>query len=142
MKYFLSTAMILLLFLTYACRDDEDREQFCDKGTWVCPIRYGSSPDDPLTISDLSISGDCLQIDFNASGCDGNSWEILLVDSSEVSDDTPPERNLRLSLDNQELCDAIVSKSLTFDISVLQVEGSDQVLLHLTNSGDSILYEY
>ena len=82
-----------------------------------------------------------MKINFSSSGCGGETWEIKLIDSEDIMESNPPQRNLRLSLKNEEVCLAIVTKELTFDISNLQV-GGNRVQLNITNSEETILYEY
>jgi len=68
-------------------------------------------------------------------------WFILKDELKIVLYSNPPQRNLRLSLKNQEMCDAYIGEKITFDVKNLQVNGN-KVLLNITNSGDQILYEY
>ncbi|MEM9142658.1 MAG: hypothetical protein AAGA86_06695 [Bacteroidota bacterium] len=126
-----------------SCSDDDDGTSMgnCDLGTVISESRFNDAPSDALTINTLSVEGDCLMINFSAGGCDGSSWEIVLIDSGAILESDPPQRNLRLSLNNEELCAAIVQRELTFDISNLRVEGN-QVRLNLVNSEDSVLYSY
>ena len=88
-----------------------------------------------------SINDNCLKINFSSGGCNGDTWELKLIDSEDILESYPPQRNLRLSLKNEELCEAYITKELTFDISNLQVDGN-KVQLNLTNSDKNILYEY
>jgi len=69
------------------------------------------------------------------------SWELKLIDSESILKFYPPQRNIRLSLKNEELCQAIITKEMSFDVTGLQVDGNT-VLLNSTNSDDQILYEY
>lgn len=103
--------------------------------------QYESAPNDVLTISSIEIINDSLKLNFSASGCGGDSWGLKLIDSGDIIESYPPQRSLRLSLKNDELCDAYFSKELIFCISNLKVDG-DQVLLNLINSDKSILYKY
>ncbi|MDC1539543.1 hypothetical protein N8480_02595 [Flavobacteriaceae bacterium] len=82
-----------------------------------------------------------MKINFSSSGCNGDTWELKLIDSEDILESNPPQRNLRLSLKNEELCEAYITKELTFDISNLQVDGN-KVQLNLTNSDKNILHEY
>ena len=102
---------------------------------------YQNSPDDELEVIDVQLEGDCLLITFSAGGCDGNSWKFKLIDSEEIMESNPPQRNLRLSLENEELCKAIVTKSIAYNVSSLRID-VDKIKLNITNSGDQILYEY
>lgn len=135
--------IILLLVISACCSDDDSPAPStnCDQVTMISSELFMTAPADPLFIHSMEIDDNCLQISFSASGCDGNSWETMLVDSEVIMESNPPQRNLRLSLKNLELCDAVISKTISFDISNLQVDG-DQVLLTIANSGDEILYSY
>ncbi len=88
----------------------------------------------------MTIDGDCLNIKFAASGCDGNTWFVKLIDSGSIAESHPCQRTLRLSLENKENCMAVISKEISFDIKDLRIIGNNKVIL---NIGDrSILYEY
>jgi len=134
----------IFLFSHFACDKEDGNDKNptnCERTTIISSELYASAPDDALTINSLEIDGDCLKINFSSSGCDGDSWEFKLIDSGNILESFPPQRNLRLSLKNNELCDAYFSRELTFDISNLRVDGK-QVKLNLTNSDKSILYKY
>ena len=138
-----------ILFLTLiglavlSCSKDDDRENpiKCDLETLISTEQYATAPSEQLTINSLSINDNCLKINFSSSGCNGDTWELKLIDSEDILESNPPQRNLRLSLKNEELCEAYITKELTFDISNLQVDGN-KVQLNLTNSDKNILYEY
>jgi len=138
-------ALISFLFFTvFCCNNDDDnsaQETNCDFITVINDDDYNNAPSDALVINSLDIVDNCLTVNFSAGGCDGSSWEVLLIDSGAILDSNPPQRNLRLSLLNPELCEALITEELSFDISDLQVDGN-QVILNVTNSDMSILYEY
>lgn len=140
MKNLFLLALIPVFLL--ACTDgDEPDPNGCDLGTVISQELYRNSPSDEATINSLEIEGDCLKINFSASGCNGESWKITLIDSGSILESDPPQRNLRFSLENNELCEAFITRDLTFNIKNLRVEGG-RVQLNLTNSGDQVLYEY
>lgn len=132
---------LVVIFGIVACHNDDDNRTNCDQITIVNAKEYKNAPNHLLTINSLEINDDCLKVNFSSSGCDGHSWEIKLIDSEDVLKSLPPQRNLRLSLKNIELCQAVIAKELTFDINNLRVEGNE-VLLNITNSNDQILYKY
>ena len=113
----------------------------CDESVIISKTAFDQAPDDPLTILDLSLDGDCLRITFGASGCDGESWEVQLIDSGDVGESYPPRRWLRLSLDNPELCEAYLTRELSFDIQSLQV-GEGSVYLHVEGYEEPLLYDF
>ncbi|MFT5166375.1 MAG: hypothetical protein ACI8P3_001606 [Saprospiraceae bacterium] len=137
---------IVYLFLVigiFSCsnKDDDDNAINCDKQVVISIDEYNTAPDDALAINELEINENCLKINFSASGCDGGSWVLTLIDSGDIMESQPPQRTLRLSLKDEEECEAYITKELTFDISDLMVDGN-QVLLNITNSNDQLLYEY
>ncbi|QGY42980.1 hypothetical protein GM418_04695 [Maribellus comscasis] len=139
-KLILETIVIGLLF-TCCDKETNNFSEVCEQSVIISEDQYISAPDDQLTIISAELNNNCLKINFASSGCSGSSWEVKLIDSGVVLYSNPPQRNLRLSLKNQELCDAYIGKEITFDVRGLQVNGN-KVLLNLTNSGDQILYEY
>jgi len=112
----------------------------CDQSVIISPSEFQNAPNDPFSITGMTITGDCLNIKFAASGCDGNTWIVKLIDSSSVAVSYPCQRTLRLSLDNKEACMAVIGKEISFDIKDLQIVGNNKVILHV--SGKEILYEY
>lgn len=102
---------------------------------------YNNAPNDFVKINSLEIKENFLKINYGAGGCDGDSWELKLIDSEDILESNPVQRNLKFSLKNEELCQAYIIKEITFDISELQTSGN-QVLLNITNTDDQILYEY
>ncbi len=113
----------------------------CDDDVIVSAEAYITAHDDHLNINSIEIIDDCLVIDFGSSGCDGSTWELKLIDADVIMESDPPQRNVRLSLKNDELCDAYFSKVISFDISALQVDGN-KLLINLKGHNEPILYKY
>ncbi len=136
--------LIILLSLSsfIACdKNDDNDPKNCDKCAIISPQLYATAPNDELVINSLVIKDDSLIINFSASGCSGSSWALKLIDSGDILESDPPQRNLRLSLKNDEMCEAFITKELAFCISNLRV-GGDRVKLNLDKSDEGILYEY
>ena len=135
--------LILIGIAFFGCSSDDDNgnQNNCDFGTIISAEQYTNAPADQLEINNLTINDNCLKINFSSGGCDGNTWELKLIDSGDIMESNPPRRNLRLSLKNEELCEAYITKELTFDISNLKVDGN-KVQLNIINSDENILYEY
>ncbi|MGV8814928.1 MAG: hypothetical protein ACOH2D_12555 [Gelidibacter sp.] len=135
--------LILIGIAFFGCSSDDDNgnQNNCDFGTIISAEQYSNAPADQLEINNLTINDNCLKINFSSGGCDGNTWELKLIDSGDIMESNPPQRNLRLSLKNEELCEAYITKELTFDISNLKVDGN-KVQLNIINSDENILYEY
>ncbi len=142
MKKIILFTLIGMTFLSCSKDDDNENSSSCDFATLISLAQYANAPSDQLTISNLEIKGNCLKVNCSSNGCNGDTWELKLIDSESILESSPPQRNLRLSLKNEELCAASITKELTFDISNLQVVDGNKVRLNLTNSNESILYEY
>jgi len=139
-KVKLVLGLILILLGTASCDHDEFPSN-CEQQVIISNELYKTAPSDHLSILSTEIMDGCLKIQFAASGCDGNSWEVKLIDSGDLLYSKPPQRNLRLSLTNNELCEAFIGKEITFDVKKLRVNGHE-VLLNITNSNTQISYKY
>ena len=114
----------------------------CDQVVVVSSEQYANAPAHQLTINHLEITDKCLIINFISGGSNGDTWELKLIDAQEILESMPPQRNLRLSLKNEELGKALITKEISFDINELQINDGNSILLNITNSNDQILYEY
>ncbi|WP_242206678.1 hypothetical protein [Aestuariivivens insulae] len=141
MKNILILSLIGIAILSCSNNNDNKNSTNCDFATIISAQQYENAPSDQLNINSLEINGNCLKINFSSGGCSGDTWVLKLIDSENILESSPPQRNLRLSLKNEELCEAYITKELTFDISNLEVDGN-KVLLNLINSDKNILYEY
>ena len=141
MKRILILTLMAITILSCSKDDDNTNPNNCEFETLISAEQYANAPYDQLNINSLEINDDCLKINFSSGGCNGDTWELNLIDSEDILESNPPQRNLRLSLKNEELCEAYITKEMTFDISNLQIDGN-KVQLNLTNSDENILYEY
>lgn len=135
--------LYLLFVAVFLSCSNNDNEEFvdCNFAVLVSNEQFVKAPSDQLTINSLVIEGDSLKINFSTSGCNGDTWKVKLISSVDVLESNPPQRNIKLSLDNKELCEAFITKDVSFDISALQVD-VNQIYLNLANSDKSILYQY
>ena len=133
--------IIIGLSSTSCDKENDNLSTVCDQSVIISKDKYSTAPSDQLSIISAELNDDCLKINFASSGCNGSSWEVKLIDSGVILYSDPPQRNLRLSLKNQELCDASIGKEITFDVKKLQLSGN-KVLLNIINSENPILYEY
>lgn len=135
----------IILLVLIGCNDQDDdsilRGDNCSQQVIISSELYENASEDALTIIDSEIIGDCLQINFGASGCDGKSWELQLIDKGEVLELVPLQRNVRLSLKNEELCQAQFTQEVSFDISSLQLPGN-KLLINLEGVDEHLVYDY
>ena len=111
----------------------------CDKDVIISGTEYEKAPNATVHIIDTKIEGNCMKIKFSASGCDGSTWNEKLIAVASDATVYPPEWSLRLYIENREICTAVHSKEVSFNIKELQLPGNK---VRLNISGKSILYEY
>ncbi len=138
---FLST-LILFVVATFGCEKKNEVADIpkCDYDVIISREKFESAKSSGFTINDLKIDNNCLKVNLSSGGCDGSTWVFELIDSGILLESNPAQRNLFLSLKNEELCNAYITKEVTFDVSELKA-GNDKVFLNITNTDDSILYE-
>lgn len=114
----------------------------CDKAAIIDKGIYAGLAATNYAITNAAINGDCLAITVSSSGCDGRSWVLDLIDSEAVYESNPPQRMLKLRLVNNEVCAAVFSRTVSFDIRSLRVSMSNSVLLTLAGYNQSLVYNY
>jgi hypothetical protein len=126
--------------MSLSCKKDE-KTLSADKSIIIGNDAFINYPNSPLIISDVSISGDYLQIGFYSSGCDSKSWIIELVGSADILYSDPPQRQIRLSLNNNQLCQALFAKTMTFNLKTSRIS-SGEIILNLAGWDSPIKYKY
>jgi len=143
--------IVLLLLLgisILSCSDDDDNNDVstgtntCGQATLISAEQFENGPSDGFSFESVVLQDDCLNIVFSAGGCTGNTWEVALIDSGLVSESSPEQRSLRLSLRDDEDCEALITQELSFDISNLQIADEGELILNIVGFTESILYEY
>ncbi len=153
MKSLQLTVLITFILLTATACDTEDPvccinpslvdpTAECGNAAVIDDNLFQTAPDDALDIQDVRLEGNCLTITFAASGCDGATWEEALIGDTSILESLPVQRGLRLSINNNEECDAVPSKTASFSLVPAVVEGETSVLINLQGWNQQILYEY
>ncbi|NMH89808.1 hypothetical protein [Flavivirga algicola] len=145
MKKIFFVASVVLCFMNMQCNDDDgiDPSLFvCDQAVVVDKEVYDNLDSAHFTLVNAEISNNCLTIEISASGCDGNSWEFNLIDSGAIAESSPEQRYLKLQLVNKEACLAVFKRTVSFDLTPLQVSGSREIILHLKGLESSLNYKY
>ncbi|WP_425392866.1 hypothetical protein [Ekhidna sp.] len=128
----------LIVFLSFSCGSDDSKDQ--GPNVIIDEALYAQTQTNNYTITEASIEGDVLRITIQSSGCDGSLWKAKLVDSGAIAESYPVQRFAKVSLTNTEMCDAIVTRNFTFDITPLRVE--DQLYLNLEGWNDQLHYDF
>lgn len=138
-------ALALLALFMESCNDETtdnaSLNSVCDQIAIVNPSRFTNTQPEGYTITRIQLIDDCLQVEIQSGGCSGDTWKVDLIDSGNVAESNPEQRYLKISLNNTELCDAVISKTFTFDLSPLRIS-SPSILLNLDLWNEQIPYTY
>ncbi|MEP0984769.1 hypothetical protein [Ekhidna sp.] len=126
-------------FLLASCKSD-DHNVSSDQDVIINEALYNEISTTNYSITEAEISGDSLKVTIQSSGCDGSEWEVKLVDSGAIAESYPVQRFAKISLKNAELCDAIVTRNYSFNLTPLQVE--DQLYLNLEGWESQLHYDF
>ncbi len=149
-RIIVTVGLISVLGINMQCDKDDDfiilepiAMTNCDAETvLIDAIVYEETMDSGVVIESADIMDDCLHIFINASGCDSNNWEFDLIDSGLVAESSPVQRFIKLKFINPESCLAVFTKSLTFDLFEVRVEGESQIEIQLDGFNDTLIYNY
>lgn len=101
---------------------------------------YTRLPDDPFTINDVKIDGDCLQISLSFSG--GCAAHEFIMTYQELPKSGEYSGKLTLGHNSHgDSCEAYITQIVSFDLTPLQVSGQDMVRLILAKEGDKEGYK-
>jgi len=137
--------LIIVSFLNIQCNDDEGNSlpsTDCGGLALLDGFTYENAATNPYTITNAFVNEDCLVFNVSASGCDGSTWTMQLMDSENVIESDPPQRAVKLFLVNNEACLAVVSQLESFDLSALQIEGVNEIIINIDDYPDPVTYIY
>lgn len=93
-------------------------------------------------ITKVEIIDDCIEITFGSSGCGTELWEEHLFSVDSFYTIFPLQRDLKMKLINEELCEAYFIKTVSFDLTPLQIDGQNIVPLNIYGWNEQVSYEY
>lgn len=102
---------------------------------------FQEAPNDAFRFSNAQIDGDCLELIIQYGGGCGDV-ELKLIGAEEVAESFPPQRAIRLSLEDNDFCEALVTDTLRYDLKLARVFGVNEVFLNLEGWNEPILYTY
>lgn len=136
---------LILIFFVFliGCSTHKNKSEItsCDFETIVNAQKYQNALHNQVHINNIEIIENCLLVNYSAGGCNGDSWELQLIDADQIMESNPVQRNLKFDFNNQEDCLAIVTKETSFDLTNLRVQ-ENSVLLNIERYNQILLYEY
>lgn len=97
---------------------------------------------DPVAIKSAQQIGDFIVLDVSyGGGCEDHVFE--LESRGDFSSTYPPEVEIALKHNsNGDRCRGIMDKKLWFDLSPLKYQGTNRIILILTNTDTTLEYNY
>ncbi|WP_298554410.1 hypothetical protein [uncultured Algibacter sp.] len=137
--------VIMFCSMNILCEDVDEpniSSDLCDYRVVINENLYENFESSSFEFINAEITDDCLNVELGASGCDGNTWVFNLVDSGAIAESSPEQRYLKLQLINDELCLAYFERTISFDLASLQINGSNEIILHIEGFESSLNYKY
>lgn len=114
----------------------------CNKFSVIDETKYQQTNTSNYTITNVVINGDCLEITVSASGCNPNNWNMNFIASENVVETLPIQWYTKVELINNETCQAVFQKTVSFDLTPLKDDGQNQVQINIEGWNSSIMYQY
>jgi hypothetical protein len=127
---------------TQCDNDDDIEDNNCGESVIIDNLFFDSAVSGDYELIDYNLNEDCLTIEVSASGCDGETWSMVLVDSGNIAESSPEQRHLKFVFTNNEACLAVFNQSRSFDLVTLRVDGSNEVILNIEGLPEAINYVY
>jgi hypothetical protein len=123
--------------------NEKDHQMKFEQDVIISQSEYENAPNSHASIIDLAIVDNFLKIKFSSGGCNGHTWMVKLIGLGNYDKSNPPQTTLRLSLDNKELCEALITKEVSFNLEPLKDYFGDRTNeIYLNISNKQILYKY
>lgn len=138
-----SLYFLLITLTVFSCKEKEPTSAQCDRAVIISDRNYKKAKDDTgFRITDVTISGNCMTVEYSyGGGCKDIKTELVAAENTAQNAMDLPYREVKLSIDDDDNCKALVMTSEEFDISALQNEGNS-TLIQLHKWGEDIHYEY
>ncbi|UAM98093.1 hypothetical protein K8354_17730 [Polaribacter litorisediminis] len=118
---------LFLSFVLISCDEKNDKNNIQNEAVFIDNNLYQETATNNYTITDVQLDEHLLTIKISSSGCSANSWKAILVDANEILESDPIQRNIKLSLENNEACLAVFGREFTFDITILKEEFAEVI---------------
>lgn len=141
-KLTMTLCCFTFLLMNTQCDDEDEIQAPCGQTVVVDSGFFETAESDLYELIDVQIIGNCLNVSVSASGCDGNTWSLVLVDSGSVSESLPEQRDLRLVFSNEEICQAVVTQERSFDLNAIRIIGTNEIILNIDSFPEPLNYLY
>lgn len=132
---------VFISILLLASCDKSELEKACSLLAIVDNEQFANAPNDPFGFESVTIDGDCLEVTYSyGGGCEEVVMKLIGREGIMKSD--PPQRNIRMSLDDIDNCEALITTSRNYDLTPFRESGGNEIILRLDGWDESINYKY
>ena len=130
-----------MLFIS--CEDKEPTSAQCDRTLIISDKDFNEAKDESdFGINNVSITGDCMTVTYRyGGGCGEITTKLVAAEESIQHTGNLTFRELKLSIDDKDNCEALITTSEEFDISALQGSGNS-VIIKLHKWAEDLVYTY
>ncbi len=102
---------------------------------------YANAQTDPYDLLEINTFDTCLEVLIGyGGGCRG--IEIELIGAEDYAESEPPQLGVKIVVDDDDMCEAYIREYFYFDLTELQYEDSDQLILNIDSWKDQIIINY
>ena len=127
--------LFIILFCLVACSDDDSKAEkdinntSCSNSVIIDQELYQSIESSHYDILNAQIEEDFLVVTISSNGCNGEDWKVCLIEADNLEEYDLLKRNLRISLVNNQFCEALIAREFSFDLRPIKEE--DEILIGL-----------
>lgn len=147
-KNILFNILIVIMLVFAGCKGDDSNccphpnPTNCNKISVIDETKYNQTNTNNYNITNVVLNGDCLEITLSSSGCNPNNWDMNFVASEVVVETLPNQWNAKVELINNEACQALFQKTVSFDLTPFQMAGQNTVQIDIDGWNNNIMYQY
>lgn len=138
---------VLIGTLFISCSNDDDNNPSnvttCNSAAEVISEEnFNGITTSNYNVTDIQLNGDCLEITTSSSGCDPETWEMNLFSVDAFYTVFPLQRAVKIELVNEQLCQAVFQKTISFDLTPFRIDGQNEIPLNIEEWDEQMVYEY
>ena len=140
--------LLIIMLVFVSCKGDDSlccphpNPTNCNEFSIIDEAKYNQINTNNYSITNVVLNGDCLEITVSSSGCNPNNWDMNFVASEVVVEILPNQWNAKVELINNEACQAVFQKTVSFDLTPFKIKGQNQVQINIAGWNNSIMYQY
>ena len=102
---------------------------------------FANAPNDAFKLISVKITDHQMEVEVEYTGGCGDV-NFKLIGHEEVKESLPPQRTVRLSLEDDDNCGNVLRQKLSFALTPAQVQDYNELLLQLQDWTNPLSYKY